>query len=148
MLLPVGPAPAQLMDVLAHRRAGIACTQHVLVHRSNVPRWAIGRGRPRVVVQRPEHSQRAFQLVLLQLHGFVMREWLERRYVDGGHGHDRGPLVRVVREEGFRGIRCDWEWASSMVTDSSTSPVHRSPPGSFEICWSTRPVISAVHRSM
>src|ERR1035441_2104515 len=148
MLLPVRPSPAKLVDVLAHGRAGFACTQHVLVHRTNVPRRAVGRARPRFAVQRPEHSQRAFQLMLLQVHGFVMGQWFERRHVDGRHGHDRGPLVRVGRDEGFRAIRCDWEWASNMVTDSSTRPVHRSPPGSFEICWSTRPVISAVHRSM
>ena len=84
---------------------------------------------------------------LLQDHGFEMGHWLKRGHIDGRHGHDRGPLVRVVRDEGLGVGGSDWEWPSNMATDSSTSPVHRSPPGSFEICWSTRPVISAVHKS-
>src|SRR5665213_3277344 len=147
MLLPVRSAPAKLVDVLAHGRAGFACAQHVLIHRTNVPRRAFGRGRPRFDVQRPEHSERAFQLMLLQVHGFVMAQWFERRHVDGRHGHDRGPLVRSVRDEGFLVAWCCWQWARNISIDSSINPVQRSPPGSLETCWSTSPVISAVHRS-
>ena len=35
-----------------------------------------------------------------------------------------------------------------MSTKSSISRDQRSPPGSLEICWSTRPVVNAVHMSM
>src|SRR5450631_397896 len=41
-----------------------------------------------------------------------------------------------------------WEqWVRNMRTTSSTSRVHRSPPGSLEICWSTSPVSRAVQTS-
>src|SRR5450759_264424 len=146
MLLPVGPASAKLVDVLAHRRTGLACAQHMLVHRTDVPRRAVCRCRPRCVIQRSEHAEGAIQLMLLQVHGFAMTQWFERHHIDCRGGHDRVPLVRVGRDEGTRATRCGWQWARNMVTDSLTRPVHRSPPGSLETCWSTRPVMSAVQR--
>src|SRR5674476_595304 len=51
----------------------------------------------------------------------------------GGGGHERS---------------FSWEqWVRNMCTTSSTSRVHRSPPGSLEICWSTSPVSRAVQTS-
>src|ERR1035437_4406117 len=147
MLLPVGSAPTKLVDVLTHGRTGFPCSQYMLIHRTYVPRGAVGRGRPRLVIQRSEHAEGAIQLMLLQVHGFAMGQWFERHHIDCRAGHDRGPLVRVGRDEGIRATWCGWQWARSMVTDSSTRPVHRSPPGSLETCWSTRPVMSAVQRS-
>src|ERR1035437_5335620 len=40
------------------------------------------------------------------------------------------------------------QWVRNMCTMSSTNRVHRSPPGSLEICWSTIPVSRAVQTSM
>src|ERR1035437_3659246 len=40
------------------------------------------------------------------------------------------------------------QWVRNMSTMSSTNRVHRSPPGSLEICWSTIPVSRAVQTSM
>src|SRR5208282_136273 len=70
--------------------------QDMLVHRTDVPGGAVGRGRPRCIVERSEQPERALQLVRLEAHRLVMRQRFDGHDVDRRDGHDRAPLVRAA----------------------------------------------------
>src|ERR1039458_4524518 len=61
--------------------------------------------------------------------------------------HHLAPLGRKRLGAGLRRAPVVWQWSRNMATDSSMRRIHRSPPGSLETCWSTRPVVNAVHMS-
>jgi hypothetical protein len=72
VLLAVGPGSPQLVDVLADRRGCLARTQNMLVHRPDVPGRAVGRRRPRCVIERAEQRERTVGLLGLTAHRLVM----------------------------------------------------------------------------
>src|SRR4029078_5991273 len=64
---------------------------------------------------------------------------IDRRHIGDGDGGRANRLPFVFRVAVAN--------AKNMSTASSMSRAHRVPPGSLEICWSTKPVVIAVQRS-
>ncbi len=63
------------MDILPHGGAGFTRTQNVLIHRTDVPRGAVGRGPPSSIVERCEQSDCSLEFIGLEAHRLVVGQW-------------------------------------------------------------------------
>ena len=126
------------MDVLADRRTGFTCPEHVQPHSTDIPAGAARLHRPLVCIEGPEEFDITFEFCGLKFHRLRVADLRDTH--DVGRGWSCSYLLASVGV-----VRADVH--EQQVHGAVDQPGQRSPPGSLEICWSVRPVIIAVHRS-
>src|SRR5262249_5293631 len=124
-----------LVRRLSQRGMALGRAEDVARHRPHVPRLALGGRRPLLRREAAQQLDPAGELVAGEGHRLGAGQRRDVLDPDRGRGHAVLPFPRSSM------------YAKSMSSASSSTRYQRSPPGSFEICWSTMPVMTAVYRS-